>query len=138
MNAANKTAGCPKRSFSILVADDEQDTVRMLGVILRHEGHAVHEVTHGAIVLDAVRRFKPDVCILDIQMPGKNGYDLARGISEEFKPRPPLLIAISGKWYTEADKYVAEAVGFRHFLKKPAHPTDLFLILDYYNPPEAA
>ena len=138
MDGAKKTAGRLKQPLSILVADDSQDTVTMLSVILRDEGHAVHEVTHGGVVLDTVRRFKPQVCILDIQMPGKNGYDIARAIQTEFKKDAPLLIAISGRWTTKADKYVAQAVGFQHFLTKPADPNDLLEILDGFSPPERA
>ena len=138
MNEAKKTAGRPKPSLSILVADDSQDTVTMLSVILRDEGHTVHEVTHGGFVLEAVRRFRPQICILDIQMPGKNGYDIARDINAEFKKDAPLLIAISGKWTTKADRYVAQAVGFQHFLVKPADPDDLLEILDDFSPREQA
>jgi len=106
----------------------------MLSAILQHEGYVVNTVTHGAGVLEAVRRFKPQVCILDIQMPGKTGYEIAREIFSEFRDKAPLLIAISGKW-TSDDESVARAVGFRHLLEKPAHPKDLFAILDGYRPP---
>ena len=137
MNAASSSLA-PKRPLSILLADDEKDTVQTLSLLLHDAGHVVHQMYNGGMVLDAVRRYKPDVCILDIQMPGMNGYDLAAAITREFKAAAPMLIAISAKWTTEADKHVAKAVGFRHFLLKPAHPDDLLRILGAYTPPKAA
>jgi len=122
-----------KKSLRILVADDAKDALRLLSVILQHEGHVVHTVAHGMVVLDAVRRFQPEVCILDIQMPGKDGFDIARDICGELQDKAPLLIAISGKW-TSDDESAARAAGFRHVLQKPAHPNDLFTILDAYTP----
>src|SRR5436305_10976074 len=82
MNAAAKHAQ-PGPARSILVADDEMDTVQTLAAILTDEGHRVHNVSHGSLVMDAVRRYKPHVCILDIDMPGKDGYVIAREIVGE-------------------------------------------------------
>src|SRR3954470_5329116 len=118
------------RRLSVLIADDEPDTVATLAAILTDEGHVVNTVTHGAFVLDAVRRFKPQICILDIEMPGQNGFELARGIVEEHRSARPLLIAISGRWNTERDRLLAKSVGFDHFFFKPAEPQALLVLLD--------
>jgi CheY-like chemotaxis protein len=138
MNAARRQSLNLKRSLSILVADDEPDTVRTLEAILLDEGHTVHAVTHGALVLEAVRRFKPEVCILDIEMPAKNGYALVQEILAAPDVHPPLLIAISGKWKTQTDKLLAKAVGFDHFFEKPADPNAVIAVLDEMSGPEAA
>ena len=130
MNAAARKALAKGRPLSILVADDEEDAVRTLALILEDEGHVVNTVTHGALVMEAVKQFRPEVCILDIQMPGESGYGLARHISEQHKLNRPVLIAISGKWTTQTDKLLARAVGFDHFLLKPADPLALVDILD--------
>jgi len=118
------------RRLSVLIADDEPDTVATLAAILTDEGHVVNTVTHGAFVLDAVRRFKPQICILDIEMPGQNGFELARGIVEEHRSARPLLIAISGRWNTERDRLLAKSVGFDQFFFKPAEPQALLVLLD--------
>ena len=131
MNAASRQAK-PAAPLSILVADDEMDTVQTLAAILADEGHAVHTVTHGSLVMDAVRRFKPTVCILDIEMPGKDGYAVAREIvkeSEDKKQPRPLLIAISGRWKSQTDRMLARMVGFDHFLEKPADPQSIIDVL---------
>lgn len=138
MNAARKYSLSPKHSLSILVADDEPDTVRTLEAILQDEGHTVHAVTHGARVLDAVRRFRPEVCILDIEMPEKNGYALVQEILAAEDIHPPLLIAISGKWKTQTDKLLAKAIGFDYFFEKPADPNAVIAVLNDTMGPSAA
>ena len=132
MNAATKkiegTSALP--SLSILVADDEPDTVATLAALLTDEQHVVHTVTHGGLVMEAVRRFRPQVCILDIEMPGQNGFGLARDISKLYGNDRPTLIAISGKWVGQTDKLLAQSVGFDAFLMKPAPVEDLLSTIE--------
>src|SRR5205085_2160311 len=109
------------RRLSILVADDEPDTVATLSVLLTDAGHIVHTVYRGDHVPEAVRRFKPDVCILDIQMPGESGYELARDLSA-LGPDRPALIAISGIYVRPSEQFLAKAVGFDRFFAKPTDP----------------
>lgn len=112
-------------ALSILVADDEPDTVATLAALLTDEQHIVHTVTHGGLVMEAVRRFRPQVCVLDIEMPGQNGFGLARDIRNLYGKDRPTLIAISGKWVGQTDKLLAQSVGFDAFLTKPARIEDL-------------
>ena len=129
MNAATKSVPEKGRRLSILIADDEQDTVTTLAAILEDEGHVVHTVTNGALVMHAIERFKPEVCILDIEMPGQSGYSLAREITAAKRADRPLLIGISGKWKTQTDKFLARSVGFDHFFVKPAEPDEIIAVL---------
>src|SRR3954470_760701 len=129
MNPATKRASEAGRSLSILIADDEQDTLTTLAAILEDEGHAVHTVTSGALVMDAIQRFKPEICILDIEMPGATGYALARQICDPQRLQRPRLIAISGKWKTQTDKLLARSVGFDYFFLKPAEPSEVLAAL---------
>ena len=131
MNAASRQTK-PVPALSILVADDEMDTVQTLAAILADEGHAVYAIRDGSLVLDAIRRLKPNVCILDIEMPRTDGYAIAREIVKEYEDKKqarPLLIAISGRWKSQTDKMLARMVGFDHFLVKPADPQDLIKLL---------
>lgn len=134
MTPATRTAATQRRRLNVLLADDEPDTVQMLSIILEDEGHAVMTVNHGALVREAVRRFKPDVCILDIQMPGQSGYAVARELTQSLGADAPLLIAISGIWTSQTDRLLAKALGFAHFLRKPADPAELITILDNHMP----
>lgn len=140
MNAsARKKSPAAGSPLTILVADDDRDTVETLAALLTDEGHLVHAVTSGALVEEAVRRFKPQVCILDIEMPGKNGYALVQEILARSDLPKPLMIAISGVWKSQTDRMLAEVVGFDHFFAKPADPAALIDVLAAHgSPPPAA
>jgi DNA-binding response OmpR family regulator len=111
----------------IVVADDDRDSVAMVAVILRHEGHEVREVYRGSEVVHAVRGFDPDVALIDIGMPGMTGYDVAREIRQLFGKRP-MLIAITG-WKKTSDRILAQLAGFDHHLAKPFDPDALLALL---------
>jgi DNA-binding response OmpR family regulator len=118
------------RSLRIVIADDDRDTVDMLAVILRDEGHVVHGVYNGKEVLPIVRAINPDAVILDIAVPGLSGYAVAQEIRYSFtEERRPLLIAISGMWKERPDKRVAQQVGFDAHLLKPCDATELLELL---------
>ena len=118
------------RSLRVVVADDDRDTVDMLSIILRDEGHVVHGVYTGKDVLPTVRALNPDAVILDIAVPGLSGYAVAQEIRYSFtERRRPLLIAISGMWKEHADRKVAHLVGFDAHLLKPCDPAELLGLL---------
>src|SRR5581483_10800512 len=117
------------RRLSILVADDEPDTVATLAALLTDEGHVVHTVYRGDHVPQAVERFKPDVCILDIVMPGESGYELAQQLSQ-LGPRRPVLIGISAIYVRDSERFLAQAVGFDRFFVKPTDPETLLALLE--------
>ena len=77
----------------VLIADDERDEVATLAALLMDEGHQVREVYRGDTVLDQVRDFSPHVALLDIGMPGMNGYVIAKRLHEEYGEHCPVLIA---------------------------------------------
>jgi len=131
---AASPASSPKkktgRSLRIVLADDDRDTVEMLSIILRDEGHVVHGVYTGKEVLPAVRTLNPDAVILDIAVPGLSGYAVAQEIRYSFtEARRPMLIAISGMWKDQPDKRVAHQVGFDAHLLKPCDPGELLGLL---------
>ena len=124
----HKTAS--RRPLCIFIVDDNPDAVLTLAMLLRDEGYIVHTCANPHIAMDAVRAHKPDVCILDIKMPGKSGYDLAREILVEELVPEPVLIATSGHYKKPSEQLLARAVGFRHFLPKGTEPQQLLEILD--------
>jgi DNA-binding response OmpR family regulator len=118
------------RSLRIVVADDDRDAVLMLKTLLSDEGHDVHGVYDGDSVMPLVRRLQPDVVILDIAMPGQSGYAVARAISEAaLTGHEPMIIAVTGKYLSAADRMLSEIVGFDHQLLKPYAPEDLLALL---------
>jgi two-component system OmpR family response regulator len=114
----------------ILIADDERDTATVLAAILRDEGHEAHVVLRGDEVLEMDRLVRPDVVILDINMPGMSGFAVAREIRSRRGVAAPLLIAISGKWTRKEDQELGEGVGFEHYLLKPCEPSELIAVLN--------
>ncbi|HET7365390.1 MAG TPA: response regulator [Burkholderiales bacterium] len=116
----------------VLVADDDRDTANVLAAILRDQGHDVHVALRGDEVADVDRLIRPDVVILDINMPGMSGYAVAREIRERRGALAPLLIALSGSWKDMSDRRVAEQVGFDHYLVKPCEPADLIALVNAF------
>jgi DNA-binding response OmpR family regulator len=114
----------------VLIADDDRDTATTLAMVLRDEGDEVHTTLRGDEVLEASRLLRPDVLILDINMPGMSGYAVARELRERHGTLAPLLIAISGVWTRSSDRLVGTAVGFDHYLLKPCEPKDVLRLIE--------
>ena len=103
--------------LKILVADDNEDGLEMLSFFLKGEGHTVATAVDGPSALTVAAEFQPDVAILDIGMPGLNGYQVAEQLRVLRKASPLVLIALSGLGQEE-DRARAAAAGFdRHFTK---------------------
>jgi DNA-binding response OmpR family regulator len=114
----------------VLIADDDRDIATTLALVLRDEGHEVHTALRGDEVPEACRLLRPDVVIVDINMPGMSGYAVARELRERHGTLAPLLIAMSGVWTRSADREVGSAVGFDHYLLKPCEPKDLLRLIE--------
>ncbi|HYL87303.1 MAG TPA: response regulator [Burkholderiales bacterium] len=122
-----------RHTLRVLIADDDRDTASMLSAILRDEGHETHAVLRGDEVLEIDRLVRPDVVILDVNMPGMSGFALAREIRQRRGVAAPLLIAISGKWTRKEDQQLGEGVGFDHYLLKPCEPAEVVRLLDAFH-----
>ncbi len=108
----------------VLVADDNVDFAESLQVALESAGMVVRTVNDGRAALAAARSSEPDLAILDIGMPGLNGYDLARALRADTATAGITLFAVSG-WGQASDKNLAHQAGFdRHFVK-PVTPEAL-------------
>lgn len=123
----------PPPKLRIVIADDDRDTTVTLAALLRDEGHEVNTVLRGDEVLELCRLVRPDVVIADVDMPGMSGYAIARELRERHGTLAPLLIAVSGKWTKTSDRALGQAVGFDHYLLKPADVTELLAILDQFS-----
>jgi PAS domain S-box-containing protein len=108
----------------VLIADDNRDAADSLAALLQLDGHETRLSFDGDDALSTYERFEPDVCLLDIGMPGRNGYEVARSIRQRPGGRRPVLIAITG-WGQEADRHLAMEAGFDHHLTKPVDPRRL-------------
>ena len=114
----------------MLVVDDNHDMVLSLRALLRLEGHDTKGCYNGSEVLNCVQEYDPDVVLLDIALPGENGWEAARRIRAKIPGKRPMLIGITGEYTKGADRVLAEMSGFDYYLVKPADPKVLFALLE--------
>jgi signal transduction histidine kinase/DNA-binding response OmpR family regulator len=105
----------------VLVVDDNVDAAESIAVFLRLEGHEVKTVNDGPQALACLPVFAPHVALVDIGLPGMNGYDLAERMKQSAIASPGLLIALTGYGQTE-DLARSQAAGFHYHFVKPADP----------------
>src|SRR5687767_1532085 len=121
---ASKAVAAPVR---VLVADDNRDSADSLQRVLSLYGHEVRVAYDGASALRIGAEFQPRVAVLDLAMPGTDGYDVARAIREQHG-RGVTLVALTG-WGQEADRRRARESGFDHHFVKPIDPNELNQLL---------
>ena len=117
------------RPLRILVADDDRDTVLTLMMLLREEGYDVQGLHSGREVMRRITDFDPDVVIIDIQLPERSGWEIARTIRARRGEGRPMLIGISGKYKAGSDKVLSQIVGLDHYLVKPCAPDELLALI---------
>ncbi|MDN4036430.1 PAS domain S-box protein [Massilia sp. YIM B02443] len=111
--------GARHAALRIVVADDNVDAALMLGSLLEAAGHHAETVHDGVQALHRIDAIHPDVAILDIGMPGLNGYEVAQQVRATPGRRDTILIALTG-WGGELDRSRSGAAGFDAHLTKPA------------------
>jgi CheY-like chemotaxis protein len=109
------------RPVRVLVCDDNRDAADTLGELVRVFGYEAVVCYDGPSAVAAAASFRPDVCLLDLLMPGADGYTLAGWLREQAGGRPVLLVAVTAKGGTEAVRRSREA-GFDLHLVKPVAP----------------
>jgi CheY-like chemotaxis protein len=109
---------------NILIADDNQDALESLALMLRLEGHEVHCASDGeeALTLAGIR--KPEIVVLDVGMPKLDGCEVARRIRAESWGRKAVLVALTG-WGQDADRKRSRDAGFDLHLVKPVDPATI-------------
>lgn len=116
------------RPLTVLLADDNRDAVDVLAELVGLEGHAVHVAYDGSDAARLARQLQPDVLVLDIGMPGLNGYEVARHVRAQDWGARALLIAATG-WGQEDDRNKAFASGFDRHMTKPFDPAALLAVM---------
>jgi len=105
----------PKR---ILIVDDEPDLLEMVQINLEMEGYECMVAYDGFRALDRARKEKPDLIILDIMLPGLNGYKVCRLLKfdEKYKHIPIIMLTAEAQ---QADRLLGEATGADYYMTKP-------------------
>jgi signal transduction histidine kinase/DNA-binding response OmpR family regulator len=115
----------------ILVVDDNVDAAKILARLLAMEGHEVAVAHDGTAALEIAHDHRPDVILLDIGLPGMDGYEVARRLRQNPAFDPTLLIALTGYGHAE-DRQRALETGFDEHLVKPVSPEDLSSLLAHH------
>jgi signal transduction histidine kinase len=112
----------------ILIVDDNVEAALTLAELLALEGHETHVAHDGPSAVDTARRLSPDVAILDIGLPGFDGFEAARRLRAEPELSGLLLVALSG-WVQPDDRVRSREAGFDHHLAKPVQLKSLEIVL---------
>jgi len=113
----------------VLVVEDNADSAEAMVMLLGELGHEVMMVNDGAAAVEAARGFHPDVILLDIGLPGIDGFELARRLRADVETRGARLVAITG-YGQPADRERSSAAGFDLHLVKPVDPGRLAAALE--------
>jgi len=115
----------------VLIVDDDGDCMQTLASLLELLGYELQTAADGLRGLDTAERFRPQCVVLDIDLPGLDGLDIARRLRREPWGRETLLIATTG-WNRDEDRSAAKVAGFDHFLPKPL---DIEALISLLPPP---
>lgn len=108
----------------ILVADDDEDILKFIEVNLRAHGHAVVTASDGETALALALEYRPALVLLDIVIPGVDGYEVCRRLRSDWRFGDPSVILLTGK-SLPADRNIGLAAGADDFIVKPFDPVEL-------------
>jgi signal transduction histidine kinase/DNA-binding response OmpR family regulator len=118
----------PADGRRVLVVEDNRDAAESIAVLLRMEGHEVKTVTTPTQALECCAVFAPAAVVLDIGLPGMDGYELARQLRRIPAARDAVYIALTG-YGAKEDRDAAAAAGFHHHFVKPADPRAIHAVI---------
>ena len=108
----------------ILIVDDHRDGADLLGILFETDGYIVTTLYDGWHVVETVLSFQPDVILMDISLPGIDGYEAARRIRAVPGGERMVMVAVTG-WGDDQDRLLAERAGYNHHVVKPVRYEEL-------------
>jgi two-component system OmpR family response regulator len=111
-------------AIDVLIAEDEPSILESLDFILRRAGWTISAVTDGDAALEAVRRLKPRVLVLDVMLPKRSGFEVLKQIRADVETHalPVLILTAKGQ---QQDRRIAEEFGADVFVTKPYANADV-------------
>lgn len=125
-----RTADTPKsgvraaETARLMIVDDTPDNLRLLSSMLREEGHDVRLFPNGRMALQAARQEAPDLVLLDVHMPGMNGFEVCEQLKDDEQLAPVPVIFLSAEHETES-KLRAFRSGGVDYVTKPFHVEEI-------------
>ncbi len=110
--------------YKILVVDDDLDTLRLVGTTLEKQGYQIIPAKDGVEALERAATDSPDLILLDVMMPGINGYEVTRRLRQEPRTAKTPIILFTAKAQVD-DKVAGLEAGANEYLTKPTHPAEL-------------
>jgi len=120
---------------SILVVEDNPVNMRLVRLLLRSHGYLVHEATTGQEALAWLRGGKPDLILLDMQLPGMDGFALAMVLKADAATGPIPLVAVTA-FAMKGDEERVLAAGCDSYLAKPIDDAELLRVIERCLHPE--
>ncbi len=114
----------------ILLAEDNEDTRRVYGLLLRHYGYEVEEATSGTAAVEATRRLQPQLVLMDIGLPGLDGWQASRVLKADPLTAAIPLVAFSARIDCTAD--LGRTATFDGYILKPISPNELARRIEAY------
>ena len=122
--AMDRVVAGKKKALRILIVEDNVDAAESLRFLLEVDGHQVRVAHSGTVAIEMALAHRPDVVLIDIGLPGMDGYEIARRFRLESALRAASLIAVTG-YGRDQDSAAAIAAGFDEYLVKPVDPDAL-------------
>lgn len=123
------------RSLRVLVVEDNVDAADSLSMLLRLFGHDVQVARTGPTALEMASTTRPEVVLLDIGLPGMDGYQVAKRLREQPEFKAVMLCALTGYTPSEADRLRHQESGFDHYFVKPVSLEKLTELFEKVQPP---
>ncbi|MBF0486325.1 MAG: response regulator [Candidatus Omnitrophica bacterium] len=108
----------------VLIVDNDQDFLGELRETLELSGYEMIAVEDSTMALETAERVQPDIALLDLKMPGKNGFELAYDINRSTRLRNTTIFAMTG-FYQEGYDPLFEVCGIKKCFKKPFYPLNV-------------
>ena len=111
-------------SKHVLIADDEANIVISLEFLMKREGHRVSVARDGDAALEAIRRERPDLVLLDVMMPGKSGFEVCQAVRADESLAAVKILMLSAKG-RDTDLAKGSALGADAYMTKPFSTREL-------------
>ena len=124
----SETATCPVRPLRVLLVDDNRYVAELMAVLLRSDGHDVYVARDGLAALESVQACRPEVVLLDLELPVMNGYEVASRLRAREDTKHIFVAAVTGHPQDE-DRDPRHEAGFDCYLVKPVEPEVLLRLV---------
>jgi CheY-like chemotaxis protein len=128
-SSSGPEASVPRKARTVLIVEDNADSREVLRLLLKLSGFDVSVAADGSQALEAIQNEQPDVAIVDIGLPGIDGFEVARRLRRDRQNDQVRLIALTGYGRSEDRDAVLEAGFNAHVVKPPRHDELVRLIL---------